>query len=157
MDASCAYGGDDATRLPETQRAERGTQVEVGVDRSGGVAVAEVHDTAGKSALVHQLELGARVPRQRRLASADEHGSVSVRSRDDRGVVGIGTVAPDETYQFREVVEHGDAWVVIFSSAGVVGGDLSLSRQQLDERDWIITIPMEVDRELAASGVKPSP
>ena len=80
-----------------------------------------------------------------------------MRSQDDRGVVGIGTVAPDETYQFREVVEHGDAWVVIFSSAGVVGGELSLSRQQLAERDWIITIPMEVDRELAASGVSPSP
>jgi hypothetical protein len=82
---------------------------------------------------------------------------VSVRSQGDRGVVGIGTVAPDETYQFREVVEHGDAWVVIFSSAGVVGGELSLSRHQLAERDWIITIPMEVDRELAAAGVSPSP
>ena len=87
--------------------------------------------------------------------SRDIH--VSLRRQDDRGVVGIGTVAPDETYQFREVVEHGDAWVVIFSSAGVVGGELSLSRQQLAERAWIITIPMEVDRDLAAAGVSPSP
>lgn len=81
---------------------------------------------------------------------------VSARSQGDRNVVGIGTVAPAQTYRFREVVEHGDTWVFTFSSAGVVGGELRLSRQQLAERDWTLTIPMEVDRELAAAGVSPS-
>jgi hypothetical protein len=45
------------------------------VDGSDGLAVAEVHDAVGEPALVHQLELGAHVPRQRRLASTDDHGT----------------------------------------------------------------------------------
>jgi len=51
-----------------------GTQVEVGVDslRWGSGSGGTRH--RWQSALVHQLELGARVPRQRRLASTDEHG-----------------------------------------------------------------------------------
>jgi hypothetical protein len=48
---------------------------EVGADCSGRVAVAEVYDAAGEPALVNQLELGARVPRQRRLASTDDYGT----------------------------------------------------------------------------------
>jgi hypothetical protein len=82
---------------------------------------------------------------------------VSVRSPGDRSVVGIGTVGPDHTYRFGEVVEHGPTWVFTFSSAGVDGGELSLSEQQLAEREWTVTIPTEVDRELARAGVPASP
>lgn len=82
---------------------------------------------------------------------------VSVRSPGDRSVVGIGTVGRDHTYRFGEVVEHGANWVFTFSSAGIDGGELRLSRQQLAEREWTITIPAEVDRELARAGVPVSP
>ena len=82
---------------------------------------------------------------------------VSVQSLGDSSVVGIGTVGPDHTYRFGEVVEHGANWVFTFSSAGIAGGELSLSRQELAEREWSITVPAEVDRELARAGVPVSP
>lgn len=82
---------------------------------------------------------------------------VSVRGAGERGVVGIGTVGADQTYRFGEVVEHGDRWVVFFSSAGVHGGELNLTRQELADRGWTITVPSEVDRELARADVPVSP
>jgi hypothetical protein len=82
---------------------------------------------------------------------------VSVRGPGDHGVVRIGTVGADQTYRFGEVVEHGDTWVVIFSSAGVDGGELSLTRAELDDLGWTVTVPAEVDRELARAGVPESP
>jgi hypothetical protein len=82
---------------------------------------------------------------------------VSVQSAGDSSVVGIGTVGPEHTYRFGEVVEHGAQWVFTFSAAGSVGGELSLSRRQLAESGWTITVPAEVDRELARAGVPVSP
>src|SRR5690348_929599 len=49
---------------------------------------------------------------------------VSVRSRSDRSVVGLGTVGPTSTARFHEVVELGEAWVFEFSAGGVDAGEL---------------------------------
>jgi hypothetical protein len=88
--------------------------------------------------------------------SANRRIHVSVQAPGDRTVLGVGSVAPGESYRFLEVLDQGDHWLVIFESAGVDGGVLHLSRAQLVAADWVIEVPDEVDRRLAADGVGPS-
>ena len=88
--------------------------------------------------------------------STDRRIHVSVQAPGDRTVLGVGSVAPGESYRFLEVLDQGDHWLVIFESAGVEGGVLHLSHAQLVAADWVIEVPDEVDRRLAADGVGPS-
>lgn len=79
--------------------------------------------------------------------------TVDARTAEGASAMRLGTVPRDGTSTFREVVDHGDEWVLSFSYAGKSGGDVTVSRADL-ERGW--TVPPEVDAALRAEGLRPS-
>lgn len=65
----------------------------------------------------------------------------------------LGTVPRDGTVTFRQVIDHGDEWVLRFSYAGQDGGEVQVDRAAL-EAGW--TVPDEVDVALRAVGLEQS-
>lgn len=64
----------------------------------------------------------------------------------------LGPVSPGERHDFSTVVDHGDRWVVRVSSAGIDGGQLEVSRSELERRGWVVTLSDAVSARLAANG-----
>ncbi len=48
-----------------------------------------------------------------------------------------------------EVIDQGDVWVFRFDSQGESGGELRLSRTELEAAGWRVSIPAEVGARLA--------
>jgi hypothetical protein len=48
----------------------------------------------------------------------------------------------------RDVVDMNDTWVFRFSREGVVGGELELSREQLERNGWRIEVPERIAQQL---------
>jgi hypothetical protein len=67
----------------------------------------------------------------------------------------LGPVASGERHAFTSVVDQGDRWVVHVTSARSDGGEIVLSRDDLERSDWVITIPDEVGTKLGAAGATP--
>lgn len=65
----------------------------------------------------------------------------------------LGTVPRDQTVSFRQVIDHGDQWVVRLSYAGQEGGEVQVDRASL-EAGW--TVPDEIDEALRAAGLEQS-
>ncbi len=72
------------------------------------------------------------------------------------GWVGIGNVAKSANVAFAEVLDQGPVWVFRFSYAGVDGGQLKVSRADLEGSGWEITVPDEFARRMRAAGLGPS-
>jgi hypothetical protein len=68
-----------------------------------------------------------------------------------------GSVRQQSTADVSEVIDQGDVWVFRFDSQGESGGELRLSRTELEAAGWRVSIPAEVGTRLANSGAPPSP
>ena len=88
-------------RRPDGSRSttRAGTAIERRPEWSGRDAVAEVHDAVAKSVLVEELKVGADARRERRLATAEDHGpNEELALVDQAGFEGPGSeVRPAET------------------------------------------------------------
>ena len=82
---------------------------------------------------------------------------VEVSSGPGDGWVFGGTVAPRSTAAAEEIVDQGEVWLFRFDSQGETGGELRLSRAELEASDWLVRVPPEVGRRLAEAGAPPSP
>jgi hypothetical protein len=87
----------------------------------------------------------------------DRRVDVSVRSADEEAIVQVGSVAPGDTYRFHEVLDQGEDWVITFTAGGTMGGSVEATAGDLDADDWSVEVPAEVEQQLAAAGVPPSP
>jgi hypothetical protein len=56
-----------------------------------------------------------------------------------------------------DVLDPGSVWVLRFSAQGGDGGQLRLSRAQLERSGWRVTVPGAVAQRLERAGVAPSP
>jgi hypothetical protein len=65
----------------------------------------------------------------------------------------LGTVPRDQTVSFRQVIDHGEQWLVRLSYAGQDGGEVEVDRASL-EAGW--TVPDEIDEALRAAGLEQS-
>ncbi len=83
--------------------------------------------------------------------------SVEVSRGTEAGWTSAGFVAPRATAVVEEVVDQGDVWLFRFHGQGESGGELRLTRRQLEASNWVVTIPAEVGRRLAAAGAPPTP
>lgn len=82
---------------------------------------------------------------------------IEVSSGAAGGWTSAGSVRQRSTAQVAEVVDQGDVWVFRFDSQGASGGELRLSRTELEAAGWRIPIPAEVGVRLAAAGAPPTP
>jgi hypothetical protein len=115
----------------------------------GAVAVAAA--AAGVSrppAFVDRIELVNRSPYEL---------SVDVRGAAARGWVPLGYVDQEATTPVHEVLDQGGRWTFRFSAQGQSGGQLTVSRADLEAGDWRLDIPDAVGERLRGSGAPPSP
>lgn len=73
------------------------------------------------------------------------------------GWTSAGSVRQGSTTDVHEVLDQGDVWLFRFDSQGASGGELRLSRADLEASDWQVRIPEEVGRRLAGAGAPPTP
>jgi hypothetical protein len=60
--------------------------------------------------------------------------SVDVDVADGDSTVSLGTAPAGETEAFHDVVDQGSTWVFRFRYAGLAGGELHLTRAELERR-----------------------
>lgn len=79
---------------------------------------------------------------------------ISIDATDHRrqGWVGLGTARRGTTSTFAEILDQGDVWIFRFSAQGEVGGELQVSRQQLERDEWRVRVPTEVGEQLMVVG-----
>jgi hypothetical protein len=73
------------------------------------------------------------------------------------GWTSAGSVRQGSTAVVQEVVDQGDVWLFRFDSQGETGGQLRLSRAELEASGWRVAIPAEVGTRLAEAGAPPTP
>jgi hypothetical protein len=103
------------------------------------------------------LVTGAFVPRltvNNTATPFDLNVDVTGPGRD--GWFDLGTVARDTQGVLEEVADPGETWVFRFSYAGVATNEVVVSRAELRDAGWRVTVPATVGEELAGAGVVPS-
>lgn len=73
------------------------------------------------------------------------------------GWTSAGSVRQASTAEVHEVIDQGDVWQFRFDSQGESGGELVLTRAELEDADWRIVVPAEVGDRLARAGAPPTP
>jgi hypothetical protein len=69
----------------------------------------------------------------------------------------LASITPKTTSDATQVVDQGDFWKFRAASAGVAGGEFTLTRSQLEQANWKITIPASVIARFAAQNVPEAP
>lgn len=82
---------------------------------------------------------------------------IEVSSGPGDGWTSAGSVRQRSTGEVTEVVDQGDTWLFRFDSQGATGGELGLSRTELEASGWRVAIPDDVGARLAAAGAPPTP
>jgi len=82
---------------------------------------------------------------------------VEVSPGTGRAWTSAGSVRQQSTADVNEVTDQGDVWLFRFDSQGQTGGDLRLTRSELEAADWRIVIPADVGTRLAEAGAPPTP
>ena len=82
---------------------------------------------------------------------------IEVSSGAASGWTSAGSVRQKSTAEVTEIIDQGEVWVFRFDSQGASGGELRLSRTELEASGWRVSIPAEVGARLAAAGAPPTP
>jgi hypothetical protein len=83
--------------------------------------------------------------------------AIEVRPAGDPAWTSAGSVAQRSTGVVEEVVDQGELWVFRFDSQGRSGGELRLTRAELEQSGWRVEVPHEVGARLAQNGAPPTP
>ena len=83
--------------------------------------------------------------------------SIDATDHRRRAWVGLGTVHRGTTSTFEEILDQGEVWIFRFSAQGEDGGELQVSRQQLEGDGWRMRVPAEVGEQLEVDGAPLSP
>jgi hypothetical protein len=81
---------------------------------------------------------------------------VDVSDENGDGWVGLGRVQRGSDQTFRYVLDPGDTWIVRFTYAGQ-HAEAQLTRLQLEQDSWRVTVPDELATRLRAAGVPETP
>ena len=82
---------------------------------------------------------------------------IEVSSGPGSGWTSAGSVRQKSTAEVTEVIDQGEVWLFRFDSQGSSGGELQLSRAELEAAGWRVSIPAEVGNRLAGAGAPPTP
>jgi hypothetical protein len=83
--------------------------------------------------------------------------AIEVSRGPGTGWTSAGSVRQKSTADVNEVTDQGDVWLFRFDSQGQTGGELRMTRSELEAADWRIVIPSEVGTRLAEAGAPPTP
>ncbi len=72
------------------------------------------------------------------------------------GWVGLGAVDGQASHTFQEVLDQGPHWRFRFSYGGAEGGELDMSRSELERRGWKLAVPDTFPDHMRAAGLAPS-
>jgi hypothetical protein len=82
---------------------------------------------------------------------------IEVSPGTDTGWTSAGSVRQLSTTDVQEVIDQGDVWLFRFDSQGQSGGQVQLTRSELEAAGWRVAIPADVGCRLAAAGAPPTP
>ncbi len=82
--------------------------------------------------------------------------NVDVTSAERDGWLDAGTVRRESRKTVEELADPGNQWVFRFSYGGVEAGELIVSRDQLAQDGWKITVPAEAAERLRRAGLRES-
>ena len=82
---------------------------------------------------------------------------INVVVTDARSTLPLGVAGQRCTTQFQDVLDPGATWIIRFSTQGRDGGEVSVSRAELEQHGWTLRVPDEVIERLTASGAPPAP
>lgn len=69
----------------------------------------------------------------------------------------VATIPPETTSDAAQVIDQGDSWRFRAESAGVSGGEFTLSRAALEQADWKVTVPESMIARFRAQNVPEAP
>jgi hypothetical protein len=81
---------------------------------------------------------------------------VDVTGKDRDGWLAIAIARPTEMATTKDVVDQGEVWIFRFQSAEHDGGELRVSRDDLERSRWTIAIPAAVIDQLRRAGARPA-
>ena len=64
---------------------------------------------------------------------------------------------PRATTTAEQVIDQGATWTFRFSAQGQNGGEVTLTRNQLERTGWQVRIPVDVQQQLEKLGSQPTP
>ena len=82
---------------------------------------------------------------------------VEVSPGTGTGWTSAGSVRQKSAADVNEVTDQGDVWQFRFRSQGKIGGEVRLTRSELEAAGWRIVIPAEVGSRLVEAGAPPTP
>jgi hypothetical protein len=77
--------------------------------------------------------------------------NVDVRSTNAGSRLGLDTVPAGSAAANLDVLDQGDTWIFGFSSGGVDGGSMRVSRAKLAADGWRLVVPDDVVARLQSS------
>jgi len=89
------------------------------------------------------------------IANPSEYAlDVAVTSGGRHGWLALSGVPVGATRDFHDVLDQGNTWVFSFRAQGRDGGEMSMTRADLDASGWNITVPGQVLDRLRAAGAQ---
>jgi hypothetical protein len=82
--------------------------------------------------------------------------NVSVHPANDDAQLLLATVGPTTSATALDVLDQGDDWIFSFSSGGIDGGTLRVSRATLADDGWRLVVPESVIRRLQSGAFVPA-
>lgn len=81
---------------------------------------------------------------------------VEVSDVNRSGWLALGEFRRNTSRPAYEVIDQGQRWLFHFSSGGVDGGEVVVSRDELRRSGWKLTVPPDIGSRLRAEGVPAS-
>lgn len=133
---------------PSTTHRDRRRLVAATVALS--VAIAAM--LAGLGALLHGPGRVDRVTVENRSSYLVD---VDVAGAGHDGWLGLTATRPQERIDVHDVIDQGDRWTFHFSSGSHDGGEVEVTRAELERTGWRVTVPPAVESRLGAAGAQP--
>ncbi len=85
----------------------------------------------------------------------DLHVEVTDARRE--GWLAVGTVRKNQTTTMEDTIDQGEVWTFRFAAQGQDGGELRISRMQLERDRWTVHIPAQIGATLREKGAPATP
>ena len=82
---------------------------------------------------------------------------VAAAASDHDGWTPVGIALARSDRSFEQVVDHGGEWVFRFTGQGRDGGEVQVTRDELEANNWVLTVPSSVADRIRTSGAPASP
>ena len=69
---------------------------------------------------------------------------VDAAASDHDGWTAVGIAPARSDGSFEQIIDHGGEWVFRFTGQGRDGGEVQITRDELEANDWVLTVPPSV-------------